>query len=88
MSDCTICMGHGRVMVGMSFPPNSTIAVKAEYDPCPGCTPPPHTFHAKRTAQILAEIRNPARVSPLGDGGGPVLTGRVTSTQSLPSEEK
>ena len=45
-------------MVGMSYPPNSTISVKAEYDPCRGCTPPPHTFHAKRTARILIETRN------------------------------
>jgi len=56
-NDCTICMGRRRVCVGISFPPKSTIAVKAEYDPCPGCTPPPHTFHAKRTAQILTETR-------------------------------
>ncbi len=55
--DCDICMGRGRVMVGMSYPAKSTIAVKYEYDPCPGCTPPPHTFHARRTAQILLETR-------------------------------
>jgi hypothetical protein len=57
-------------MVGMSFPPKSTIAVKYEYDPCPGCTPPPHTFHAKRTAQILRETREaralPAVTAPQG----------------------
>lgn len=56
-NDCTICMGRRKVCVGISFPPQSTIAVKAEYDPCPGCTPPPHTFHAKRTVRILQEIR-------------------------------
>ena len=56
-NDCTTCMGRRRVCVGVSFPPKSTIAVTTEYDPCPGCTPPPHTFHAKRTAQILAETR-------------------------------
>lgn len=55
--DCDICMGRRMVMVGMTFPPNKTIAVKYEYDFCPGCTPPPHTFHAKRTAQILRETR-------------------------------
>ena len=54
---CLTCMGRGKVMVGMSYPPNKTLAVKAEYDPCPDCTPPPHTFHARRQAQILKEIR-------------------------------
>ncbi len=63
-NDCEICMGRGRVMVGMSFPPKRTIAVHYEYDPCPGCTPPPHTFHAKRTAQILQETRNRATPAP------------------------
>ena len=33
-----------------------------------------------------ADVRR--RFPFLSDGGGPVLTGRVTSTQSLPSEEK
>ncbi len=55
--DCDICMGKGRVLVGMSYPPGKTIEVKFEYDPCPNCTPLPHTFHAKRTAQILRETR-------------------------------
>ena len=58
-SDCLTCMGEGRLMVGMTYPPNKTIAVKFEYDPCPDCTPPPHTFHAKRTAQILKERKGP-----------------------------
>lgn len=56
-NDCEICMGRRRVLVGMSYPPNRTIEVKCEYDPCPGCTPPPHTFHARRKAQILKEMR-------------------------------
>lgn len=56
-NDCTICMGRKRVAVGLSFPPRQTIGFKVEYDPCPGCTPPPHTFHARRTAQILMETR-------------------------------
>jgi hypothetical protein len=55
MNTCEICMGRGTVMVGMTYPPGKTIAVKCEYDPCPGCTPPPHTFHARRTAQIRQE---------------------------------
>ena len=62
-SGCGICMGRKRVAVGISFPPNSTIGCKVEYDPCPGCTPPPHTFHAKRTAQILRETRE-RRLTP------------------------
>ena len=58
MSDaCTTCMGRRKLLVGMSYPPKKTIAVTYEYDPCPDCTPPPHTFHAKRTAQILKETR-------------------------------
>ena len=56
-SYCLTCMGKGRLLVGMSYPPNKTIAVKFEYDPCPDCMPEPHTFHAKRTAQILKETR-------------------------------
>ncbi len=57
MARCEICMGRGTVMVGLSYPPGKTIAVTCEYDPCPGCTPPPHTFHARRTVQILREMR-------------------------------
>ena len=53
--DCLTCMGKGKIMVGMSFPPKKTIAVVYEYDRCPDCTPPPHSFHAKRRAQILKE---------------------------------
>jgi len=53
---CIICMGSRRVKVGVSFPPNRTIAFKVEYDPCPGCTPPPHSYHAKLTAQRLQEM--------------------------------
>jgi len=56
-NDCDICLGRRHVKVGISFPPKSTIGFKVEYDPCPGCTPPPHTFHARRTAQILREMR-------------------------------
>ena len=56
-NDCTICRGRKRVAVALSSPPRQTIGFKVEYDPCPGCTPPPHTFHARRTAQILMETR-------------------------------
>ena len=64
-NDCEICLGRGSVMVGMSFPPKKTIAVHYEYDQCPGCTPPAHTFHAKRTAQILQAMRNHRATVPL-----------------------
>ena len=59
-SNCLTCMGKGRLMVGMTYPPNKTIAVKFEYDPCPDCTPLPHTFRARRTAQILKERKGTA----------------------------
>jgi hypothetical protein len=49
----------------MSYPPKSTIAAKCEYDPCPGCTPPPHTFHALRKAQILREMRERKEAKPM-----------------------
>jgi hypothetical protein len=54
MSDaqlCDICHGERRLMVGMSFPPNKTIAVKFEYDPCPACQNGPHSFYAMRIAR-------------------------------------
>ena len=54
---CEICMGMGKLLVGLSFPPKKTIAVCYEYDPCPACQPPPHTFHARRTMQIIAETK-------------------------------
>ena len=56
--ECLTCMGEKRLLVGMTYPPNKTIAVKIEYEPCPDCTLPPHTFHAMRTAQILKERRD------------------------------
>jgi hypothetical protein len=43
-------------MVGLSYLPGAKYHYKAEYDPCPGCTPP-HKFHARRTAQRLRETR-------------------------------
>ena len=56
-SDCFICHGTRRVLVGMSFPPRKTIAVHFEYEPCPECTQGQHSFHARRQAQILREMR-------------------------------
>lgn len=66
-SGCLICMGRERVLVGLSFPPKSTIGVKGEYEPCPSCQPGPHSFHAQRTVQILIETR--AKRLSLTDGG-------------------
>ena len=60
LSGCLICMGRKRVMVGMSYPPNRTIAVKYEYEPCPNCQRGPHSFYARRTMQILIETRKSA----------------------------
>ncbi len=57
LSDCEICLSEKRLMVGMSFPPGKTIGVKYEYDPCPGCTPPPHSFYARRRAQMIKQER-------------------------------
>lgn len=52
---CDTCHGSGRIAVGMSFPPNSTINVTIEYDPCPDCNEPPHSFYAlKRAREIKA----------------------------------
>lgn len=56
-SGCFICHGTRRVMVGMSYPPGKTIAVHFEYDPCPECTPGPHSFYARRRAQMLRETQ-------------------------------
>lgn len=65
-TDCTICMGRKRVLVGMSFPPKRTIAVKYEYEKCPNCTKGPHSFWARRTMQILLEARE-KRLAKCGD---------------------
>lgn len=66
-SGCLICMGKKRVLVGLSYPPKSTIGVKGEYEPCPSCQPGPHSFYAQRTMQILIETR--AKRLALTDGG-------------------
>ena len=60
MDDCPVCMGKGRLLVGMTYPPGKTIAVKFEYDPCPNCTQGPHSFHAKQTADHIRNIRKEA----------------------------
>lgn len=55
---CLVCMGRKKILTGMSFPPNKTIAVKWEYEACPKCQPGPHGFYARRRMQmILGEER-------------------------------
>ena len=46
-------MGRKKIVTGMSFPPNSTIGVKYEYEPCPGCQAGPHSFYARRRMQMI-----------------------------------
>ena len=57
MTCCQTCDGHGKLKVGWSAVPTSTTKIRVEYDPCPTCTPPPHTFHAKKVAQQIADIQ-------------------------------
>jgi hypothetical protein len=56
---CSICQGEKTVIVGWSQMPRSTYKVKWERDACPGCTPPPHSFHAKIIAQRRLEQTAP-----------------------------
>ena len=59
MTACNICHGSRQVKVGWSSVNN--IKIRVEYDPCPNCTPGPHSFHAKQTAdhiRTLVEARN------------------------------
>ena len=57
---CEICHGDGTLVVGWSQVPGSTYKVKWERDPCPGCTPPPHSFHAKLKASRVTAEKEPA----------------------------
>lgn len=52
--ECKICHGSREVKVG--WHPVNNIKIKVEYDPCPECTPGPHTFHAKQTADHLRAL--------------------------------
>ena len=55
MGDCDICHGSSKLKVGWTPKPRSTYGVHIKYDPCPNCTAPPHSFHAKQAmAQIIA----------------------------------
>lgn len=66
---CIICLGKGCVLVGMSYPPKKTVAVKYEYDPCPGCTAPPHSYHAKLAAKAIKTMHDArAQAAALKEG--------------------
>lgn len=52
--ECNICHGSRQVKVGWS--PINNIKIRVEYDPCPNCTPGPHSFHAKQTADHLRAL--------------------------------
>jgi len=60
---CSICHDTKQVKVGWS--PRGTYGVRIEYDPCPACTSPPHTFHAKQVMQQINELRDPAVLAEL-----------------------
>ena len=52
---CPICKGDALVKVG--WHPVNNIKIKVEYDPCPECQPPPHSFHSKQAADQIRNIR-------------------------------
>lgn len=47
---CQTCNDERSLIVGWSQVPRSTYKIKWERDPCPRCTPPPHSLHAKLVA--------------------------------------
>lgn len=51
---CPICKGDARIKVGW-YPVNN-IKIKVEYDQCPECQPPPHSFYAKQTADHIRAL--------------------------------
>jgi hypothetical protein len=57
-ANCSICHDTKQVKVGWSPAPRSRYALKVEYDRCPACTPPPHTFHAKQVMQQIKELHD------------------------------
>jgi hypothetical protein len=64
-ADCSICHDTKQVKVGWSPKPRSTYGIKVEYDPCPACTPPPHTFHAKQVMHQIKELRARTKLAEL-----------------------
>jgi hypothetical protein len=54
---CHICKDEKTLIVGWSQHPIWPNAkVRWEHDPCPECTPGPHSFHAKRKAAEIAAM--------------------------------
>ena len=64
-ANCSTCHDTKQVKVGWSPKPRGTYGVTIEYDPCPACTPPPHTFHAKQVMQQINELRDRAVLAEL-----------------------
>ena len=54
---CKICHGEKRVAVGWSQDLRKISGIRVEYDPCPRCTAPPHTFYAKKVAERIDAIK-------------------------------
>jgi len=54
-ADCSICHDTKQVKVGWSQKGGGKYTI--EFDPCPSCTPPPHTFHAKQVMLQIEELR-------------------------------
>ena len=54
---CKICHGEKRVAVGWSQDLRKISGIRVEYDPCPRCTAPPHTFYAKKIADQIVAIK-------------------------------
>ena len=72
-ADCNICHDTKQVKVGWHPHPRVLSGIKVEYDPCPSCTPPPHTFHAKQVMQQIKELRTRAVLAELeGKSNGDV----------------
>lgn len=68
-ANCSICHDAKQVKVGWSPAPRSRYALKVEYDPCPACTLPPHTSHAKQVMQQMNELRDLAALAELEGQG-------------------
>ena len=63
-ANCSICRDTKQVKVGWS-PKSRGVTSAIEYAPCPACTPPPHTFHAKQVMQQMNELRDLAALAEL-----------------------
>lgn len=64
-ANCSICHDTKQVKVGWSPALQSRYGLKVEYDRCPACTPPPHSFHAKQVMQQIKELHDRATLAEL-----------------------